>query len=319
MNNEKSLPATNGTGKAHKPRVFPQRRAKAYTHTNNGGTVIMTMNPKDIRKHETFSNLFPVNEELAKKIEEDMRLNRYDFSQPIIMATWDGQEEPVCIDGHTRRHAAIQAGIEAVPVFTHEFDTEDEAVDKAILLQSNRRNMIDAEIVCCIEILDKRRKRGGDRRSKEAKSTPQDCGKESSRSASAKETAAKLGISSRKVEQTRTVMDHGGEQTVDAIKNKGMSINRAYNETQAKRKKEKSRDKDDQPRQAIDEKGMETTELPSVSDSPSSDIETMEDTLVRLKATQYAELTELGGSIEDHVSRAIDRYLWMMHQDPETL
>lgn len=33
-----------------------------------------------------------------------------------------------------------------MPVFTHEFDTEYEALDKAILLQRNRRNMTDAEI-----------------------------------------------------------------------------------------------------------------------------------------------------------------------------
>ncbi len=57
----------------------------------------------------------------------------------MILATWEGQKEPVCIDGHTRLQAAKNLGIEEVPVFVHEFDTEEEAVEKAIKLQRNRR------------------------------------------------------------------------------------------------------------------------------------------------------------------------------------
>jgi hypothetical protein len=65
------------------------------------------MNAKEIKTHETFTNLFPIKPELQEKIENDMREGTYDFSQPIILASWDGQKEPVCIDGHTRLQAAI--------------------------------------------------------------------------------------------------------------------------------------------------------------------------------------------------------------------
>ena len=41
--------------------------------------------PKDIHKHEVFSNLFSIGEELLEKIEEDMRKEGYDVSQPIIV------------------------------------------------------------------------------------------------------------------------------------------------------------------------------------------------------------------------------------------
>ena len=33
---------------------------------------MLTTNPKEIKTHETFENLFPIREELLKKIEEDM-------------------------------------------------------------------------------------------------------------------------------------------------------------------------------------------------------------------------------------------------------
>jgi ParB-like chromosome segregation protein Spo0J len=120
----------------------------------------MTKNPKEIGRHETFMNLFPINEELLKRIEEDMKENQYDDSQPIILATWEGQDEPVCIDGYTRLQAAINAGIDDVPVFSHELDTEDEALEKAILFQARRRNMSDGDILACIAVLDERRKAG---------------------------------------------------------------------------------------------------------------------------------------------------------------
>ena len=70
-----------------------------------------------------FSDLFPINADLFAKIEDDLREGTYDFSQPVILATWDGQNEPVCIDGHTRLKAAINVGIEQLPIWTHEFDS----------------------------------------------------------------------------------------------------------------------------------------------------------------------------------------------------
>jgi len=125
----------------------------------------MNMKVEEIKTHPLFEGIFAINDELLAKIEKDMRDDNYDVSQPIILATWEGQREPVCIDGHTRLKAARNTGIAEVPVFVHEFDTEEQALDKAIKLQRNRRNMTDAEILTCIAALDKRKPRGGDRRS----------------------------------------------------------------------------------------------------------------------------------------------------------
>ncbi len=131
-----------------------------------------TMSPREIHTHESFEAMFPINPELLEKIENDMRDGTYDLSQPVILATWKGQKEPVCIDGHTRLKAAIDIGIEEVSIWIHEFDSEQEAIEHAIKLQQNRRNMTDADILVCVALLDSKRPRGGDRRSEQAKSKP---------------------------------------------------------------------------------------------------------------------------------------------------
>jgi ParB family chromosome partitioning protein len=199
------------------------------------------MDPKEIKTHPTFESLFSIREDVLQRIEEDMRANKFDQSQPVILANWEGQDEFVCIDGHTRLQAAIRAGIEEIPVWIKEdFDTEGEVLKHAMKLQANRRNMTDAELMSCIEALDEIRPRGGDRRSEQESAMPQSCGKESGRSASAKDTAQIVGCSPRKVEQVRTVMKHADHDTQEAVKNGEMSVNRAYSETQKRRKEAKA-------------------------------------------------------------------------------
>ena len=244
-----------------------------------------TTSPREIRTHESFEDLFPINPELLEKIENDMRDGTYDLAQPVILASWKGQKEPVCIDGHTRLRAAINVGVEEVPIWIHEFDLEQEAIDHAIKLQQNRRNMADADILVCVALLDSKRPRGGDRRSEQAKSKPSSDGNGNSRSASANETADKIGTSSRKVEKARTVLGKGDPDTVVAVKTGKMSINKAYQEVQKKAGKKS------------DEK---------IKDIHEQHYVIPEDLL--------AELEELGGLIDEHIDVAITAYLDLPEQ-----
>jgi hypothetical protein len=205
-------------------------------------------NPKEIKTHETFASLFPIRDELLKKIEEDIKERNYDFSQPVILATWEGQEEPVCIDGHTRLQAAMNSEIEEVPIWAHKLGTEAEALELAIHLQRNRRNMTDAEILACIEALDVRKRAGRPKKElaqhcanfstdlgdhDESEETDSKITRTSGKSAKA--AADLMGISERKVEQVRTVMDHADQETLGAVKNGEMSVNKAYQEVQRRR------------------------------------------------------------------------------------
>jgi len=105
------------------------------------------------------------------------------------------------------------------------FADEDDALQYAIGSQRNRRNLKDSEILKCIEELDKRKDRTENFKNDPSKA--QDCalGK------SAQNTAGLLGISARKVEQTRTVMDRASADVKAAVQSGKMSINAAYNQT----------------------------------------------------------------------------------------
>ena len=275
-----------------------------------------------IKTHPTFESLFPVNPAVLAKIEQDMRKGSYDFSQSIILATWEGQKEPVCIDGHTRLQAARNAGIEEVPIFFHEFDTEDEALNKAIKLQRNRRNMTDAEIIACVQVLDKKKPRGGDRRSKAAKSKASSDAIENTRSKSAAATADLLGINTTKVERTRNLLEHGDQETIDEVKNGKKSIHKATKEIREKRKK---RAADDKPKkqQSVAPSLTAPEPEPAIEETPITPAEEnyTDDTgdhMVRISENYYVRLKELGGDFEDHLARAIDRYLYMLQVEQQS-
>ena len=132
-----------------------------------------------------------------------MVVGGYYESQPIVLATWPGQEEPVLIDGHTRRRAAIAAGIREVLVIIEEFSDEDGALQYVANLQTKRRPTDDWVRYQLITELDKLMDRGGDRRSDQAKSKGPRVPIETTYSSSAERTAALVGCSARTVKRAR--------------------------------------------------------------------------------------------------------------------
>lgn len=265
----------------------------------------------EIQTHELFENLFPIDAHVLKQIEDDMRDGNYDFSQPVILANWKGQKEQVCIDGHTRLQAARNIGITEVPVWLHELDTEEEALERAIKLQSNRRNMTDREIATCIETLDKKKPRGGDRRSEEAKSKASSDAIEKTSSKSAKETADLLGISATKVERIRNVLSNGDPDTIEAVKNGEISANKAYQKTRKNLKKTKT---ESTPTNAAKKAADEDQELEKTEECKRSPGYRP----VFLSVEHFGALHQLGGgSVEDHLDIAVERYLESFQEQHE--
>jgi protein gp37 len=184
------------------------------------------MKPEQLNTAEPFDSPFAINPQVLGRIQEDMEHHGYDASQPIVM--W--AEQGVVVDGHTRLAAAKNLGLEEVPVYEKSFADEDAALAHAIGNQRNRRNLTEEEILRCIEALDRRKQRGGDRGNqytgkKVAKAPNGAIGK------SAQETAKMVGVSPRKVERTRTVLKHADPEVVEAVKAGEMSIHRAYQVT----------------------------------------------------------------------------------------
>lgn len=169
----------------------------------------------DIKTASPFRDLFPIQEELLERLTWDMRKHGYDPSKPIVV--WGA----IVIDGHTRLRAARKAGLYQIPVVRKEFAGTKEALQYAIGCQRNRRNLRDTDILRYVAEL-------------ETLTGPREQGNESKElvlGQSIKSTAALLGISTRKVQRTRTVMRRAPEEIVAAVKAGEMSIYRAYERT----------------------------------------------------------------------------------------
>jgi len=179
---------------------------------------------KDVFARIAIGNL-PGIENIHPRVNVSFRDAR-DFLLPLRVETgrnpengneriYDYSEVAACID------LLVTGGLkpEDLPSYSAERRVE---IEKA--RQDDRINAIAAkqaaDIFRLVGLIDKRRKRGGDRRSesfrekRDRESKSQDCLIESR---SRDQTAEVVGISSGKIGQTRTVFDHGSEETKEAV------------------------------------------------------------------------------------------------------
>jgi hypothetical protein len=179
--------------------------------------------------------------------------------------------------------------LEEVPVTGTGFTSEDQAVEYAIHNQRDRRNLLDPDIARLVALVDER-KRQGERTDLREDNLTQDCVK---LKPSSHATAETLGISPRKVEQTRTVLDHAPEAVKRAVNAGRMSINRAYRETQQQRS----------PR-----KEVTPEETPEERDPVQVTAEMGPDTTVRIPP-DLAQRLKPWGDLEGAVIRAVQEFL----------
>ena len=181
---------------------------------------------RDLKVKAPFKNLFPVRESVLNEIVKDIKKHGFDHTRPIVL--WQGHNFTV-LDGHTRLRAAELTDTFEVPVEVKSFSTEEEALAYCIRCQRNRRNLSDQEILQCVSELDKRKDKGGDRKSQSVReksiATPVAIDRSSDK------TAKVLGIGRGKVEKARVVLDKAPDEIKAAVKSGEMSINKAYNQT----------------------------------------------------------------------------------------
>lgn len=193
---------------------------------NSGGRELSVMVPiENINLKKEFKNLFPLNENMIDIIAKNILSGTYDKSQPIHV--W--KEGMILVDGHHRLAAAKKAGLKEIPVFYHYFKDLEEALAYAIKIQTDRRNLSDAELLKILQTFDQLKQVGRIALDSDEKSS----GK------SAEITAQKIGASRSKVEKARTVQNKASEEIKKAVEEGKMSINAAYNETLKKEKKPK--------------------------------------------------------------------------------
>jgi hypothetical protein len=197
------------------------------------------VSPHELRTSPPFSELFPILPATRGAIERSIREKGFDASKPINV--W--RQENLVLDGHTRLLAAIAAGVYDVPIWFHEFEDEDAALQYAIANQRDRRNITGADIARCVLTVDARKKAGErtDLASTEARSTPRASDPQSRKSA--EHTAKIAGTSRATVERVRSIADHAKKDPTllnDVLQGKTTIRSAARVVDEQKRKKRKN-------------------------------------------------------------------------------
>ena len=192
--------------------------------------VVEKMRTDLLETQEPFNMIFPIQDAVVRKITDRMKKIGFDPAHPITVWVTD---KPVVLDGHTRLQVALSLGIEEVPVVLKEFDDVADALDYAVGQQIERRNITLAEMVRYIEVADQLAKRGRKKLEPNGSNLSEPQGKSSER------LAKTLHIPTKRAERLRRVVQDGSEEVKQAMCNGKISLNKAYNETIAKKAAEK--------------------------------------------------------------------------------
>lgn len=181
---------------------------------NNSGTILLAkyIPLSEIKLQKEFQELFPLIQTNIERICKSIKENGFDKSQPLHI--WNNSGKNILIDGHHRRLGAIEAGLFDVPCFIHEFSCIEKALEYALLLQTERRNLNDADLLKALKVVDELKLRGPSMGNEKGKS--------------AEKTAELLGISRSRVEKTRTVDKYATEEMKAKILTNELTMNKAY-------------------------------------------------------------------------------------------
>ena len=177
---------------------------------------------KDITLIPEFEKLLTMDDSVVNAMTESMKTEGFKPGHELHIWAHDGKF--ILIDGHTRRHCAINAGHTSVPCIIHHFNTLEEAKKFAIREQTDRRNLSGEALLQAVANFNFEKGRGntGDEKGK------------------ASEIIGKqLGISSKTVEKARVVLKEASEEQKEAIRKEELSVNQVYNQIRGKASSEK--------------------------------------------------------------------------------
>lgn len=98
---------------------------------------VVFLNPLIIKLNDAFKSAYKIDKKTLTNIAESIRANGFDKTFPLLLWSKDGS----LIDGHTRRKAAIDAGLIRVPCKFIEADSEKEILEYIERIQLDRRNL----------------------------------------------------------------------------------------------------------------------------------------------------------------------------------
>lgn len=196
-----------------------------------------TLKIKDIELIPEFEKLLAMDDSVVSAMTDSMK--NEGFKPGHELHVWFHNGKYILIDGHTRRHCAIKAGLSSVPCIIHHFDTLEEAKKFAIHEQTDRRNLSGELLLQAVSNFNFEKGKGnsGDEKGK------------------ASEIIGKqLGVSSKTVEKARVVLKEATEEQKEAIRKEELSVNQVYNQIRGKTSAEKK--EDNQPKLSAKEKAF---------------------------------------------------------------
>ena len=130
--------------------IFGKKDKKANDKDN---AKIKMVEISQLRFDRDFKNVFQQENDKVTEIANDMAVNGFDKSRPIIVT-----EAYIIVDGHSRFMAAKKAGLEKVPVIIKKFESRDETIEYEYKMQLNSRRLTDGEYFVAFLKLDEIRK-----------------------------------------------------------------------------------------------------------------------------------------------------------------
>lgn len=175
-----------------------------------------TLKISDIVLIPEFEKMLTMDESVVSAMTESMKEK---FKPGHELHVWLHDGKYILIDGHTRRHCAMKAGLTSVPCIIHHFDSLEEARKFAIREQIDRRNLSGEALLQAVANFNFEKGKGN-------------AGEEKGK---ASEIIGKqLGVSSKTVEKARVVLKEATEAQKEAIRKEELSVNQVYNQIRAK-------------------------------------------------------------------------------------
>lgn len=176
-----------------------------------------------------FEKMLAMDESVVKAITDSMKTEGFKAGHELHV--WNNNGRLILIDGHTRRHCAIKAGLTSVPCIIHHFKNQEEAQKFAIREQTNRRNLSGEALLQAVANFDFTKGKGFTKSKGNA---------DGEKGKTSEIIGKQLGVSSKTVEKARVVLKEATKEQKEAIRKDELSVNQVYNQLRKKEETEKS-------------------------------------------------------------------------------
>ena len=169
----------------------------------------MLRSPAEVETAAPFTDLFPVRAADVEAIAADIREHGFRSDRALVLwrDAFGDRGRNVLVDGHRRLAAALEVGVDSVPVVTRRYPDLDAAVEAAVTEQVRRRNLTGDQRASFV--LDALPTLDGDHGGRGARNDLH--------GRTAKEVAEMLGVSTSTVERARVLLASGRADLVARV------------------------------------------------------------------------------------------------------